>query len=83
MPQAEAYGGEGDAACQNTTDGEAEKVAVVGVPDTVIDPGAMVIHFEDAGATNGAVMRPGRLVLAALLAVPRLPRRLLQLRGDV
>ena len=39
-------------------------------PDAIVDPGAVVIHVQDAAVARGAVMAPLRLKYVAHEAVP-------------
>lgn len=47
---------------------EAEEVRVIVVADAVIDPGTVMIHFQDAAATYATMMGPGRFIGVARLA---------------
>eukprot|EP00446_Apocalathium_sp_SHHI-4_P055034 CAMPEP_0177359832 /NCGR_PEP_ID=MMETSP0368-20130122/36327_1 /TAXON_ID=447022 ORGANISM="Scrippsiella hangoei-like, Strain SHHI-4" /NCGR_SAMPLE_ID=MMETSP0368 /ASSEMBLY_ACC=CAM_ASM_000363 /LENGTH=199 /DNA_ID=CAMNT_0018822373 /DNA_START=435 /DNA_END=1033 /DNA_ORIENTATION=+ len=58
-----------------------EEVLVVCEPHAVVDPRTMVVHLQDAGLADAAVMAPVRLVLPAPLAVPPLARLLHLLQG--
>ena len=57
--------------------------------DTVVDPGAMVVHLEGAVVADGAVVAPVRLDGQALLAVAHrglhapLPHRAVPLAGEL
>jgi hypothetical protein len=46
-----------------------KEVSVIVLPYTVVDPGTMVVHFQYAGLTDGAVVRARRLDEVALLAL--------------
>jgi len=56
---------------------------VVAETNAVVNPRAVVIHLEDAGATNATVMAPIRLVLATPFAIPTLTRPLLLLKVEL
>ena len=50
---------------------EQEEALVIPVPDAVVHPRAVVVHAQDAPLALAAVVRPRRLILAALFAEPR------------
>jgi hypothetical protein len=58
------------ACCDGDPGDEADKMSIVEVPHTVIDPGTMVIHFENTLLANPAMMRSGRFEGFACPAVP-------------
>jgi hypothetical protein len=49
-------------------DNDPDDRPVVVVPNAVVEPRTVVVHFEDAGVADAAVVCPGRLWLDALLA---------------
>jgi hypothetical protein len=49
---------------------EEDKELVVVEGDTVVDPGAVVVHLEHAVPADGAVVSPVRLDLRASITVP-------------
>lgn len=51
------------------THSEKHKVLLIVLPDTVIDPRAVVVHLADAALAHGAVMRALRLDAAAFGAL--------------
>mmetsp|Transcript_77636 Transcript_77636/g.225296 ORF Transcript_77636/g.225296 Transcript_77636/m.225296 type:complete len:253 (-) Transcript_77636:31-789(-) len=53
-----------------------EKVLVVAETDAVVDPWAVVVHLQNAGATNPAVVATVGLILRAPLALPPISRLL-------
>eukprot|EP00238_Polyblepharides_amylifera_P011429 CAMPEP_0196576112 /NCGR_PEP_ID=MMETSP1081-20130531/5456_1 /TAXON_ID=36882 /ORGANISM="Pyramimonas amylifera, Strain CCMP720" /LENGTH=72 /DNA_ID=CAMNT_0041894637 /DNA_START=1068 /DNA_END=1286 /DNA_ORIENTATION=- len=55
---------------RNSVDEKQNKTLVIGMPDTVIYPSAMVVHTENTRIAYSTVMSPGRFVSFALLAVP-------------
>ena len=57
-----------EAAAEDHEDHVEEEVAVVVVADTVVQPGAVVIHLEDATVADAAVMGSGRFWLDTFLA---------------
>jgi hypothetical protein len=44
-------------------------MSIVEMTDTVVDPGAVVIHLENAFLTDPAMMRSGRFESFAVFAV--------------
>jgi hypothetical protein len=80
--------GQRDGGVKRTADGEeeeADEVAVVSVPDAVVDPRAVVVHLLDAATALAAVVAPRHLEAVAhvaeleplsLLFVFRLPAQL-------
>ena len=58
-----------DGVQQSVAQEQHEKLVIV-EGHAVVDPGAMVVHFEDAGATDGAVMASIGLDSLTFVAVP-------------
>ena len=56
--------------CSCVDQSEASIHLVVVEGDTVVDPGAVMVHLEHAAAAHGAVVRAVWLHTRALLAVP-------------
>lgn len=52
------------------TNEEEHEGLVVGVPNTVVDPGAVVVHAQNTAPAHSAVVRARRLVTRTLLAEP-------------
>ena len=70
-PEEILEGGEGnEEAVGEAVEEEEDEELVVVEGDTVVDPGAVMIHLENTGPADGAVVGPVRLDHGALLAVP-------------
>ena len=66
LPRIQAHGESAETATCDRVDQELYEKLVVLEPNTATYPRAVVVHFEDAGIAEGAVMRPWWLDLVAL-----------------
>ena len=55
--------------CRREVKEKEKEVSIVVLANTIVDPGAMVVHFQYAGTADGTVVRAGRLDEVALLAL--------------
>mmetsp|Transcript_61844 Transcript_61844/g.144857 ORF Transcript_61844/g.144857 Transcript_61844/m.144857 type:complete len:339 (-) Transcript_61844:101-1117(-) len=65
-----------EVAVQRRIEEQQEEIFVVVVSDTIVDPRAVMVHLQSAGAADSAVVSSVRLELAAPFAVPPVARSL-------
>ncbi len=58
---------------EGRTEQEQQEGLIICVADTVVDPGAVVVHAQHTALAHSAVVAARRLVPAALLAESRCP----------
>jgi hypothetical protein len=68
--------GHGVGTAEKGVQDEQQKSFVISNSDTIVDPGTVVIHFDDTTSTDAAVVRPGRFERLAPPTQSQILRRL-------
>lgn len=70
LPYRLHHGPRDDVSCNGSVEKEQEEELVIVEPNAIVDPWAVVIHFEDAHSTYAAMVASVWLILCTPFAMP-------------